>query len=91
MCARFASRENSGDIGEGIEGTSVASSKVKKSEKEREEERKRGRMRVYMCERKRERESSGKRRVFEREISRDSIVTPLIVICAYKASEIKEI
>ena len=50
---------------------------TKEKEREREREREKGRIR-------------GKKS-FLIAIGRDSIVTPLIVICAYKASEIKEI
>lgn len=58
--------------------------------KERKREREREKMwtRARTKERKRIRE---KKKNFLIAISRDSIVTPLIVICAYKASEIKEI
>lgn len=47
---------------------------------------------TYEREKERERERiREKKESFLIAIGRDSIVTPLIVICAYKASEIKEI
>lgn len=60
--------------------------------KEREKEEKCGCVHVRKRKRERERERiREKKENFLIAIGRNSIVTPLIVICAYKASEIKEI